>query len=151
MKRIIMRVNQGRRFLFHLPTKSIEFLNGLLALMFGLVFMMNGSSLVQYKSYVAFTYVGPVWLWFVISMIGVFQLNAMRKETLESNMLSAIVLKVSSLLWFLVAILFGSTYPPLSTGFFTYLIISLVCVLAGYELSAQNTYELLLRKEYRED
>lgn len=149
MKRIINKVHEGREYLFSTPTKAIEFLNGICALMFGLVFLMNGSTLGKFKFYLSFAYVGPLWVWWFVVILGAVQLNAMRKDTLESNMLSAIFLKLSALMWFLSALMFGSDYPPLSTGFFTYVNFSLVTVLAGFHLSIQNTFELLLRDEVR--
>lgn len=150
MKRIILKVNQGRQYLFSTSTKSIEFLNGLSAFLFGLVFLLNGAALGNYKFYLNFNYIGPIWVWWFVVILGAIQLNSMRKDTLESNMISAIALKLSALMWFMSALMFGSDYPPLSTGFFTYLSFSLVMVLAGFHLSAQNTYELLLRNENRE-
>lgn len=151
MKRIIMKVNQGRRYLFSTPTKAIEFLNGLATILFGLVFLLNGSILGKFKLYLNFNYVGPLWVWGIVVMLGMVQLNSMRKDTLESNMLSAITLKVSALVWFLIAIMFGADYPPLSTGIGTYFSMGVVFVLAGLHLSGQNEYELLIREEYRDD
>lgn len=149
MRRIIKKINQGREFLFSTPTKSIEFLNGLCILFFGLVFLFNGASLGEHKFYISFTFIAPPWLWWICVIVGVTQLRAMNKDTLESNMMSVLMLKSSALLWFLFAILFGAEYPPLSTGFFTYLWFSMVSLMAGFHLSAQNTFELLLREEYR--
>lgn len=37
MKKIIIKVNQGRNYLFSTPTKPIEFTNGVVSLFFGLV------------------------------------------------------------------------------------------------------------------
>lgn len=149
MKRIVKAVNQGREYIFHIPTKSIELLNGLTAFFFAIVFMVNGATLSEHKFYLNFKYAGPSWIWIIVLILSIIQLNAMRKETLESNILSAIVLKVSALFWFMAALMFGSDYPPLSTGFFTYSILSFITVLAGYEISAQNTKQLLKRAECR--
>ena len=151
MKRILLKVNQGRVYLFSTPTKAIEALNGLTLSLFGLVFLINGATLGQYKFYVNFMYMGPSWIWWVVMLLGITQLNAARKDTLESNMMSAICLKLSALVWFVISLMFGSDYPPLSTGFFTYMSFSLLNVLGGFHLSAQNTYELLMRNEYRKN
>lgn len=149
MKRVILKVNQGREFLFSTPTKSIEFLNGLCTLFFGLVFLLNGASLGTYKFYVSFTNIAPPWLWWICVIVGFIQIKSLSKNTLESNIMSVLMLKISAFLWLLFAILFGAEYPPLSTGFFTYLWFSVTCLLGGFHLGAQNTYELLLREAYR--
>lgn len=149
MKRIIQKVNLGRRYLFSTPTKAIEFLNGIALILFGLVFLLNGNMLGKYRLYLDFNYVGPLWVWGIVVIIGLIQLTHMRRDNLESNMVSAITLKVSALVWFLIAVMFGADYPPLSTGIGTYFILGLVDVLAGLHLSGQNDYELLIREEYR--
>lgn len=149
MKRISMKVNYARRYLFSTPTKAVEFLNGLALTLFGLVFLLNANMLGKYKLYLNFNYVGPLWVWGIVVFIGLVGLNSMRKDTLESNMLSAITLKVSSLIWFLIAVMFGADYPPLSTGIGTYFSMGVVNVLAGLHLSGQNEFELLVREEYR--
>lgn len=149
MKRIIIKVNQARKYLFHVPTKSIEFISGICSLFFGLVFIINGNSLVKNEFYQSFDYVGPMWIWWLVILLGIIQLNASRKDTLESNILSAITLKVSALVTFIIALMFAADYPPLGTGFFTYSVLSGFYLLAGIELSEQNTYELLIRTENR--
>ena len=149
MKRILLKANQGRVYLFQHPTKSIEILSGLLSVFFGLVFFINGKSLIKNEFYRSFDYVGPMWIWWLVILLGTTQLNASRKDTLESNILSAITLKVNSLVTFIIALMFAADYPPLGTGFFTYSILSGFYLLAGIELSVQNTYELLIRTENR--
>ena len=149
MNKVILKVNQGREFLFSTPTKSIEFLNGLCILFFGLVVLLNISSLGTYKFYASFSSIAPIWVWWISIIVGFIQLKNIGRDTLESNIMSVLMLKVSAFLWLLFAILFGAEYPPLSTGFFTYLWFSVVCLLGGFNLGAQNTYELLLRDAYR--
>lgn len=149
MKRVILKVNQGREFLFSTPTKSIEFLNGLCMLFFGLVVLLNITSLGRYEFYTSFSKMIPIWVWWISIIVGFIQLRNLRKNTLESNIMSVLMLKISAFLWLLFAILFGAEYPPLSTGFFSYLWFSVVCLLGAFHLGAQNTYELLLRETYR--
>ena len=150
MQRIIKRVNRGSNYLFSTPTKPIQFLNGVVSLFFGLVYLINGSSLNQLKIYLNFSYMGPIWIWWVVVFLGILQLNYMRKDTLDFNIKSALVMHTCALMWFVISILFGSDYPPLSTGFFTYFWISVVCSLAALQLDNRNTYELLIRKELEE-
>ena len=149
MQRIVKKINQGRVYLFQHPTKSIEILSGLCSVFFGLVFVINGNSLVKNEFYQSFDYVGPMWIWWLVILLGTIQLNSSRKDTLESNILSAITLKVNALVTFIIALMFAADYPPLGTGFFTYSILSGFYLLAGIELSVQNTYELLIRTENR--
>jgi hypothetical protein len=149
MKRVVNKVNELRRCIFDKPTKSIQFLNGMLLILFGLVFLLNGTALKTQKFYGNFDLIGPTWVWIFVLCLGIIQLNALRKDTLESNILSAIVLKISSLIWCVLAITFGSDYPPLSTAFFNYLSLSGITLLASYELEVQNNYELLIREEIR--
>ena len=56
MKRILIKVNQGGSYLFSTPTKPIQFLNGVVSLFFGLVYLIIGSSLNQLKIYLNFSY-----------------------------------------------------------------------------------------------
>lgn len=149
MKRIVKKINQGRAYLFQHPTKSIEILSGLLSLFFGIVFIINGNLLIKNEFYQSFDYIGPKWIWWLVILLSTIQLNASRKDTLESNILSAITLKVNALVTFIIALMFAADYPPLGTGFFTYSILSGFYLLAGIELSVQNTYELLIRSENR--
>lgn len=149
MQRVIKKINQGRVYLFQHPTKSIEILSGLLSVFFGIVFIINGNLLIKNEFYQSFDYIGPMWIWWLVILLGIIQLNASRKDTLESNILSAITLKVSALVTFIIALMFAADYPPLGTGFFTYTILSGFYLLAGIELSVQNTYELLIRSENR--
>lgn len=151
MQKIINKTNQFRRYLFSTPTKAIEFLSGLSTTLFGLIFLLNGNLLGKYKLYLSFNYVGPLWVWGIVVIIGLIQLNAMRRDTLESNTISAINLKVTAVVWFLIGVMFGADYPPLSTGVGTYFSMSLVNLMAGFHLSAQNDYEFLIREEYRND
>ena len=150
MKRIIIKVNQGRNYLFSTATKPIQFLNGVLSLFFGIVYLINGSTLNQLKIYLNFSYMGPIWIWWVVIFLGILQLNYMRRDILDSNIKSALVMHTCALMWFVISILFGSDYPPLSTGFFTYFWISVVCSLTALQIDNQNTYELLIRKELEE-
>ena len=147
MKRIIIKVNQGRNYLFSTSTKPIQFLNGVISLFFGLVYLISGSSLSRLKIYLNFTYVGPIQIWWILVFLGILQLNYVRKDTLDSNIKSALVMHCCALMWFVISILFGSNYPPLSTGFFTYFWLSVVCSLTALQLDSQNAYELLMRKE----
>lgn len=151
MQRVVKKINQARKYLFHVPTKSIEFISGLCSLFFGLVFMINGNALVKNRFYESFNYIGPNWIWWLVFLLGIIQLNAMRKDTLESNILSAITLKVNALVTFIIALMFASEFPPIGTGFFTYGVLSAMYLLAGIELSEQNTYELLIRSENRNE
>lgn len=150
MKHIISKANQFREYLFSTPTKPIEFLNGVVSLFFGLVYIINGSSLNQLKIYLNFSYMGPIWIWWIVVFLGILQLNYMRKDTLDSNIKSALVTHTCALMWFVISVLFGLDYPPLSTGFFTYFWLSVVCSLTALHIDKKNAYELLIRKELEE-
>lgn len=150
MQRIAKKVNIGSNYLFSTPTKPVQFLNGVLTTFFGLVYLINGSVLNQLKTYLNFSYIGPIWIWWLVVFLGILQLKYMRKDTLDSNIKSALVMHTCALMWFVISILFGSNYPPLSTGFFTYFWFSVVCSLTALQIDNQNTYELLMRKELEE-
>ena len=151
MRRVLITTLQIRNYLFSTSTKAVEFLNGIATALFGLIFLLNGDILGKYKLYLSFNYVGPLWVWWILVILGVIQINAMRTDTLESNTVAAITLKVSALVWFLIGLMFGANYPPLSTGVGTYFTMSLVNLMAGFHLSAQNDYEFLIREEYRNE
>ena len=150
MQRIIKTVNRGREYIYSTPTKAMELLNGLFSSFFCLVFLINGDTLSGFRIYINFNYLGPKWFWIFMLFIGLAQLNYMRKDTLESNIKSALVMHISSVNWLVVAIMFGSIYPPLSTGFFTYSWFSVISCLTALHLDSQNTYELLIRKEIKD-
>ena len=147
---VTKRVNKGRNFLYSTPTKIIEFLMSMCSLSFGTVYLLNGAALNKLKIYLSFAYIGPIWLWWVMIILGVLQFHYMRKDTLDSNIKSALVMHVVAVMWFIIAVMFLTDYPPLSTGFFTYFWFSVVCSLTALELDSQNTMELLLRKEIKD-
>ena len=106
VKKIIIKVNQGRNYLFSTATKPIQFLNGVVSLFFGLVYIINGASLNQIKVYLNFAYMGPIWIWWVVVFLGILQLNYMRRDALDSNIKSALVMHTCALMWFVISILF---------------------------------------------
>ena len=150
MKRIIIKANQARNYVFSTPTKSVEFLTAFLAISFGLVFLINGSALSALKLYLNFAYIGPIWIWVASVLLGLLQLKYACSDTLESNIKSALTMHTCAVMWFILSLMFGSDYPPLSTAFTTYMCISIMCSLTAFHLDAQNTYELLLRKEIKD-
>ena len=150
MKRIIIKINQARNYVFSTPTKSMEFLTAFLAISFGSVFIINGKALTALKLYLNFSYAGPTWIWIVAVILGLLQLRYACSDTLESNVKSALTMHTCAVMWFILSLMFGSDYPPLSTAFTTYLCICVMCSLTAFHLDAQNTYELIVRKEIKD-
>ena len=54
-----------------------------MSLFFGLVYLINGSSLSRLKNYLSFSYIGPIWIWWIAVFLGILQLNYMRSATLD--------------------------------------------------------------------
>jgi len=151
MKRIIHKLGQGRAFIFGLPTKSVELLNGLCAFFFSMTFLIAEALTSRFEIYRNFIYIDMPVIWMGMLLVSITQFRLLFRDTLESNIGSVLILRLSCVVWFSCALLFGVDSLLLNTEFFTYSSISFLCLIASLELGNRNSYEELLRKECRND
>lgn len=149
ISRFINMISRGRAYIFSPTTKAIEFLNGLCLFFFSGVLSINGFLETNISHYIYFDYVDTPWIAIGMFVLSIIQLWVFTKSTLESNILSVIVLRLSSFTWVMWGLFFGTEYIFRSTGFFTYLSIALVCLLASFEQGVINRYEDATRKNCR--
>lgn len=143
MKRITGRVSKGREWVFKPPTKAFELLNFLTLQGFSLSFLVNGEALLLKAIYKHFIYINSPWVWIAVLFLSMMQLFIIWDESLKFNILSAYILKVSGLFYGLLAVLFSIDMVIPNTGFATYSSLSIIMVLAGFQLGAENTCKQL--------
>lgn len=138
IKRTIKASKDFRQWLFAIGTRVVEIANGIIMTCFAMTFLLDYQLLITNYPYRTFTHMSSLWLWFIMLLIGIAQLIAMACKSIRSNQFSALVLIWSGCVWAIVAVAFGADYPPLSSAFFTYLTLALLCALAGKEMMSKN-------------
>lgn len=135
--------NKFTDWLFGTPTQVLEALHALFALSWGIA-LLDGELLIKptYSGFIPpnaaqFSSAGSV-LFFVVA---VFQVFGARSRDKHNDLLSGYSLKFGSFLWFVVAMNFAASYPPLNTGILVYLIFSAFCWITGHELFRRNKRE----------
>ena len=125
-------------WMFDTGTRVVEVLNSLLLLGFTATFLYNFSDVIMLQSYKGFAVVGGEWWWVIIGTLGVVQIVAARKKSLQSNQFSGYVLLVSSWVWALISATFIYGLPPLTTAPITYGVFSAMCGMAGMHMIKYN-------------
>lgn len=138
LKYTINKTNEFMQWLFHKGTRVIELLNSTLLIGFTLTFLYNFSDLIALPTFKGFGIATSAWWWVSMGTLGVIQLMAMIKKSLQSNQFSGYVLLVSAWVWALVCATFIYGLPPLTTAPITYGIVSILCAMAGTYLIKCN-------------
>lgn len=133
-------VIQFRRWMFSLPTKSIELICGGIGFGFAIVFLLNGEILRQDTVYGGFVLVDKSWIWLLLLFTSTIQLFVTRFESLKARQLSAILLKCLGFCWTLAAVLFGWKLA-INTALVTYTILAVAALLAAFHLDEVNRLE----------
>lgn len=149
MRQLGIHIIKSRQYIFGLPTKGIELFSGICAFFFSMVFLIGGSLPERFNVYKNFEYIDHPIVWVGMLAISIVQLRVVWKDTLESNIASAILLRVSCFIWFVCALLFGVDGLMLNTAFFTYSTMAFICLAASFEITARNKNEDLVRNECR--
>ena len=116
----IRKYRQLIMWMFDTGTRVVEVLNSLLLLGFTATFLYNFSDVIMLQSYKGFAVAGSGWWWVIMGTLGVVQIIAAHKKSLQSNQFSGYVLLVSSWVWALISATFIYGLPPLTTAPITY-------------------------------
>ena len=133
----IQKYRQLITWMFYTGTRVVEVLNSLLLLGFTVTFLYNFADIIMLQSYKGFAVAGS-WLWVIMGTLGVVQMIATHKKSLQSNQFSGYVLLVSSWVWALISATFIYGLPPLTTAPITYGVFSAMCGMAGMHLIKCN-------------
>lgn len=143
--RFLIYAKELREWAFRTPTRMVELISGFVAFFFSSAFMLDISIYVVNHPYRNFSYLSNKWLWFVMFLLSILQIVYAGRSSTKSNLKSAQLLLWFSLVWIIIAVVFASDYPPISTGFFTYGILSVVNLISYFyldHLNKSNTTEI---------
>lgn len=129
---------RGQIWFFQTGTRSIEITSSLIMIGFAYILMTSGHEFFIADPYEKFESMHPHKLACIMFLVSLAQITAACFKSARSNVLSGFILLISALVWFVVFGLFAAAYPPLSTGMITYLVLSIVCGLAGRVLISRN-------------
>lgn len=123
-----------QRWLFSTGTRAVKFVNAFGLFGYAMVFFLYGKVLYQYKLYDKFDTVPPKVTATVMLVLAVLQIILMVGKTDRSQIIGGYLLICSGFVWFMVAVAFWASYPPLSTGVVFPCVMALICPLAGDNL-----------------
>ena len=123
-----------QKWLFETGTRAIKFVNALCLFGFAVVLFGFGEALYKYKLYDKFESVPPPVLASVMATLALLQVISMFGKPSRSQIIGGYMLICSGLVWFVVAVAFWASYPPLSTGVVFPSVMALICPLAGDNL-----------------
>lgn len=135
---LLRNIKDLREWAFRTPTRIVELISGFIAFFFSSSFIMDLSFYTVNHPYRNFSYLSNRWLWFIMFFLSILQIIYAGRSTLKSNLKSAQLLLWFSLVWIIIAVVFASDYPPISTAFFTYAILSIVNLTAYFYLDHLN-------------
>lgn len=123
-----------QRWLFSTGTQAVKFVNAFGLFGYAMVFFLYGKVLYQYKLYDKFDTAPPKVTATVMLVLAVLQIILMVGKTDRSQIIGGYLLICSGFVWFMVAVAFWASYPPLSTGVVFPSVMALICPLAGDNL-----------------
>ena len=135
---LLRNIKDLREWAFRTPTRIVELISGFIAFFFSSAFIMDISFYMANHPYRNFSYLSNKWLWIIMFFLSILQIIYAGRSTLKSNLKSAQLLLWFSLVWIIIAVVFASDYPPISTAFFTYAILSIVNLTAYFYLDHLN-------------
>lgn len=127
-------------------TRSIELLSGLAGVLFSVIYIINDTWLFAYSDKLPLSYLNNLMLWVFMLIISVMQLKTLGKDSLESNIGSVLLLRLTGLIWLILAVAYGVDYPPINVSLATKLVLSFMCFFASFALAYRNKAEQLIRK-----
>lgn len=131
-----------REWAFRTPTRIVELTSGFIAFFFSSAFVLDLSFYVVQHPYRNFSYLSSKWLWGIMFFLSILQIVYAGRDTTKSNLKSAQLLLWFSLVWIIVAVVFATDFPPISTAFFTYAVLSIVNLTAYFYLDHLNKSKL---------
>lgn len=136
--RTLGQMGRFRRWLFEVGTRIVEFFNALLLISFAAVMVLNYFDLLLLPSFARFNITEP-YQWLLVLGLGVGQFFAMCYKSNRSNQVSGLLLIFSATVWLIISAIFSANLVHVFTpAVTTYVLIALVCLLAGYELLTIN-------------
>ena len=123
-----------QKWLFETGTRAIKFVNAFGLLGYAVVLFGFGDVLYKYKLYDKFDAAPPAMTALVMTILAILQVIFMLGKTDRAQVLGGYLLICSGFVWFMVAVAFGASYPPLSTGVVFPSLLAIVCPLAGDNL-----------------
>ena len=124
-----------QKWLFETGTRAVKFVNAFGLFGYAMVFFLYGKVLYQYKLYDKFDTAPPKVTATVMLALAVLQIIfSMVSKTDRSQIVGGYLLICSGFVWFMVAVAFWASYPPLSTGVVFPCVMALICPLAGDNL-----------------
>lgn len=123
-----------QKWLFETGTRAIKFINASCLFGFAVVLFGFGDVLYKYKLYDKFESVPPPVSASVMATLALLQVISMFGKTNRSQIVGGYMLICSGFVWFMVAVAFWASYPPLSTGVVFPSVMALICPLAGDNL-----------------
>ena len=138
LMKFLYYIKDLREWAFRTPTRMVELISGFVAFFFSSAFLLDISIYVVQHPYRNFSYLSSKWLWFIMFLLSILQIIYAGISTVKSNLKSAQLLLWFSLVWIIIAVVFATDYPPISTGFFTYSILSVVNLISYFYLDHLN-------------
>ena len=123
-----------QKWLFETGTRAVKFVNAARLMGFAMVLFGLGDVLYKYKLYDKFESVPPPISAAVMLVLAALQIVSMVGKTDRSQIVGGYMLICSGFVWFMVAVAFWASYPPLSTGVVFPSVMALICPLAGDNL-----------------
>ena len=148
MKRIGKGITRSRKFIFGLPAKSIEFLNGVFTLIFSITLIIHGLVGLDIGLHSNSARINSLHLGVVMLIVAILQFRYMLRDSLVSNYKSSLVLKISCLLWFISALLLGIE-QTVNIIFVISCTMSFITIMAALETDTHNKHAEITRKECR--
>lgn len=138
LMKFLYYIKDLREWAFRTPTRMVELISGFVAFFFSSAFLLDISIYVVQHPYRNFSYLSSKWLWFIMFLLSILQIIYAGRSTVKSNLKSAQLLLWFSLVWIIIAVVFATDYPPISTGFFTYSVLSVVNLISYFYLDHLN-------------
>ena len=123
-----------QKWLFETGTRAVKFVNAASLMGFAMVLFGFGDVLYKYKLYDKFESIPPPISAAVMLVLAALQIVLMVGKTDRSQIVGGYMLICSGFVWFMVAVAFWASYPPLSTGVVFPSVMALICPLAGDNL-----------------
>ena len=134
----IVKTTQFPRWLFDKGTRVVEVLNSLFLIGFMGTFLYDFEGILKLPSYKAFAVASSPYWWIGMGALGVVQVMALVKTSIQSNQFSGVILIASAWVWGMVAVTFIASVPPLTSDPIVYTIFSIVCGVGGLYLLKSN-------------
>ena len=112
----IVKTTHFPRWLFDKGTRVVEVLNSLFLIRFMGTFLYDFEGILKLSSYKAFAAASSPYWWIGMGVLGVVQVMALVKTSIQSNQFSGVILIASAWVWGMVAATFIASIPSLTSA-----------------------------------